>query len=240
VAVNTPHGVDSSRERVRRAAVTLFATRGFHGTGIRDLAQAAGLSSASLYHYMGTKEDLLAGIMRDALGRLVAAAREVTGNAGEPGQRLSRLVALHVLTHAVRPDETRVVDNEVRALSTRTRQPVIELRDAYERIWAEVIEQGVANQAFHTPHPTATRLALLEMCNGVARWYSPRGELTLDALAGHHARLALRVVGCPDPAPEEFPECHRVVSRFWDVGHICGRGGIPCPPSHTEGPSKSD
>ena len=53
----------------------LFATKGFHGTGIRDLAQEADLSSASLYHYMGTKEDLLAEIMHTALNRLLDAAQ---------------------------------------------------------------------------------------------------------------------------------------------------------------------
>ena len=43
----------------RETMVALFAAKGFHGTGIRELADAAGLSSATLYHYMGTKEDLL-------------------------------------------------------------------------------------------------------------------------------------------------------------------------------------
>ena len=56
----------TSGERVRRAALELFAERGFHGTGIRQLAERAGLSSASLYHYMGTKEDLLVELMRAA------------------------------------------------------------------------------------------------------------------------------------------------------------------------------
>ena len=49
-------------ERVRQAALELFAERGFHGTGIRQLAERAGVSSASLYHYLGTKEDLLVAL----------------------------------------------------------------------------------------------------------------------------------------------------------------------------------
>jgi AcrR family transcriptional regulator len=220
----------TSRERVRRAAVTLFATRGFHGTGIRDLARTAGLSSASLYHYMGTKEDLLAVIMRDALGRLLAAAREVTDGIDEPRRRLSRLVALHVLTHAERPDETRVVDNEVHVLSARTRQPVVELRDAYERIWAETIEHGVARGVFHTAHPAATRLALLEMCNGVARWYSADGALALDELADHYAQLAMRALGCPDQAPREFGECRRVAGVIWSSPPGDGGATLPTGP----------
>lgn len=50
--------------RVQRAAVTLFATKGFAATGIRELGAEAGINSATLYHYVGSKESLLASIIR--------------------------------------------------------------------------------------------------------------------------------------------------------------------------------
>ncbi|MEU6645215.1 TetR/AcrR family transcriptional regulator [Saccharomonospora sp. NPDC046836] len=185
----------TSRERVRRAAVKLFATKGFHGTGIRDLAQAAKLSSASLYHYMGTKEDLLAGIMRDSLGRLLADATAAVSDVADPCERMRRLVTLHVTTHARQPNETRVVDNHIDVLSGRARQEVIALRDAYEKLWSDTIEAGLHTGVFDTAQPAVTRIAVLEMCNAVARWYSPRGALSLPELATHHVELALRVLG---------------------------------------------
>ncbi|WAL66358.1 TetR/AcrR family transcriptional regulator [Amycolatopsis cynarae] len=206
----------SSEQRVRRAAVKLFADKGFHGTGIRDLAQAAELSSASLYHYMGTKEELLAGIMTDCLGRLLQGAREATEGVADPRRRLAVLVALHVLTHAGQPDETRVVDNEVHALSPAARKHVVRLRDEYERYWAETIEEGIARGAFHDREPAVTRLALLEMCSGVARWYSPRGPLGLDRLAEHYAGLALRMLGSGDhDCPGAVDRARQVVSTVW-------------------------
>ncbi|MFD1052583.1 TetR/AcrR family transcriptional regulator, partial [Kibdelosporangium lantanae] len=102
----------TTEDRVRRAAVELFATRGFHGTGIRDLAVAAGLSSATLYHYMGTKEDLLVEIMRTSLERLLTDAERVTADVHDPVEQLKRLVDMHVRAHAERPLETFVVDGE--------------------------------------------------------------------------------------------------------------------------------
>lgn len=193
----------ASRERVRRAAVKLFATRGFHGTGIRDLAQEAALSSASLYHYMGTKEDLLVGIMQDCLRTLVTDATAAIDGVADPRERLVRLVKLHVRAHATQPNETRIVDNEIHVLSPRMRRVVVGLRDDYERLWAQTVEDGVAAGVFHTSEPAVTRIALLEMCNGVARWYSPRGRLPLDRLGAHYAELALRAVGaCPLGSPE--------------------------------------
>lgn len=104
-------------DRIRRAALTLFAAKGFHGTGIRDLAEAAGLSSASLYHYMGTKEDLLLRIMRECMIRLLTAGHRVVAADPDPRSRLAGLVQVHVLSHALHPLETAVVDHELRALS---------------------------------------------------------------------------------------------------------------------------
>ncbi|RJQ87081.1 TetR/AcrR family transcriptional regulator [Amycolatopsis panacis] len=208
----------NSAERVRAAAVELFATKGFHGTGIRDLAQRAELSSATLYHYMGTKEDLLVEIMTTALQRLLDAAEQVTTDAGDPVARLRALVALHVLAHAVSPGETRVVDNEVDALSAAARGRVVALRDEYEQLWARIIEDGVGRGAFHTERPAVTRRALLEMCSGVARWYSPRGPLRLEELATHYAELALRALGNPAAVgPDEVRRCREVVARVWDI-----------------------
>lgn len=208
--------VVTTRERVRQAAVKLFAAKGFHGTGIRDLAQEAELSSASLYHYMGTKEDLLVAIMSESLQRLLDAAEETIAGLSDPASRLSTLVALHVLAHAIQPDDTRVVDNEVHALTAGARAEVVGLRDAYERLWADAIDDGVAAGIFHTGQPSVTRLALLEMCSGVARWYSPRGPLNLDQLATHYAELAMRALGCPSPPPD-LQNCREVVSRVWRV-----------------------
>lgn len=203
--------------RVRHAGITLFASRGFHGTGIRDLAGEAGMSSASLYHHMSSKETLLAEIMTTALRRLNAAARIVTGHVTDPADRLSRLIALHVLTHAMRPAETRVVDNEVAALTPATRESVVQLRDEYEDLFGDAITDGTESGAFATTEPTLARLALLEMCNGVARWYSPDGSMDLATLAVHHAHIGLRLVDGPRVTGEpDIALCQRVMRRVWD------------------------
>ena len=185
--------------RVRDAAVELFAERGFHGTGIRDLAERAGLSSATLYHYMGTKEDLLVSIMTESLGRLVEAGERLT--TADPLTRIIGLVELHVLTHAMRRLETRVVDDEMRSLSPDRRTAVVALRDRYESLWQDAIDAGVADGVFHVRAPRVARLALLEMCGGIARWYTPDGPIPLEDLALRYAEMALGVLGVAGPPP---------------------------------------
>ncbi len=192
VGASTP---STTADRVRAAALTLFAERGYHGTGIRQLADAAGLSSASLYHYMGTKEELLVAIMRTSLTRLVAAGEEICADPGLTArERLVALVELHVRTHARSPEETRVVDDEVRALSVSARAEIVELRDRYEHLWQATIDEGVRSGSFRLEMPALARRALLEMCSGVARWWVPSGPLSLDELADEYATMAVHLV----------------------------------------------
>ena len=212
MAVNTTH------TRVRKAAVRLFAAKGYHGVGIRELADAAKLSSASLYHYMGTKEDLLADIMADCLDRLLSAAQEATNDTDDPQEKLGRLAALHTIAHAAHAKETAVVDNELRALSPRIRRRVVEQRDAYEQIWSDVLAEGQKQGVFLPDENGVTRRALLQMCSGVAHWYSPRGPLTLHDIGVHYAALVLRTVGAsPAPAQPDMDRCRAIARSTWGI-----------------------
>ncbi|SNR57177.1 transcriptional regulator, TetR family [Haloechinothrix alba] len=207
--------VNTTGERIHRVAVELFASKGFHGVGIRELAQHAQLSSASLYHYMGTKEALLAEIMHDCLRRLVSAGREAVASVDDPAERLGRLVALHVLAHAERAQETAVVDNEVNSLSPALRRSVVAARDSYERLWADAIADGQHSGAFRADPDGVARRGLLEMCSGVARWYSSTGPMPLDELAREYALLALRALGATEPAAPDVDVCREIVLTTW-------------------------
>jgi AcrR family transcriptional regulator len=208
----------STERRVRQAAIELFAKRGFHGTGIRELAEAAGLSSATLYHYMGTKEDLLVAIMRTSLEHVLDAAHRVLDGVTSPVERVARLVALHVVEHAQQKLETRVVDVEVRALSEDSRKEIVELRDQYEALWQDAIDAGSRAGELTAVAPRIARLALIEMCNGVSNWYSPDGSMGLTDLAAHYVEMALGALGAARPAPEFSIESVRaIVADVWAV-----------------------
>ena len=83
----------ATRQRVRDAAVELFAERGYHGVGIRELAERAGLTSATLYHYMATKQDLLVELMTENLETLIESAQTAVAEAGsDPTAQLRAVV----------------------------------------------------------------------------------------------------------------------------------------------------
>jgi AcrR family transcriptional regulator len=221
----------STEERVRQAALGLFAKKGFQATGIRDIATEAGISVASLYHYMSTKDDLLLSIMEYGLKRLTLAGRWMVDNtSGGPVEQLAALTQLHVWTHGVRQQSTLVVDREIRSLSGDQLQYILSLRDGYEHLWRDVIRRGAAEGSMDVLNPKLSSFALLEMCTGVSHWYSATGELSLLHIAEVYADAALGLVratrdGAPVriaqlsvPNPEDVPES--VLDPVAGVGQV--------------------
>jgi TetR/AcrR family transcriptional regulator, cholesterol catabolism regulator len=184
---------------VRRVAVARFAQRGFAAVGIRELGREVGLNSATLYHYAPSKEELLAGVMRDCLGELLAAAERELRTSADPVVQLGRLVQVHVAMSATNPLTCRVTDQEVRALTGTNRDDVLALRDRYEKMWQRVLARGVRSGAFLVPDLRLARLALLDMCNGIANWYDPAGRRSQAVLQRHFTDLACRAVGAAIP-----------------------------------------
>ncbi len=198
-AVTTP----ATADRIRQSALRLFAKHGYGATGIREVARDAGLSLSTLYHYIDSKEDLLLNIIRASMTELRAAAQEALASAETPAERLAGLVRGHVTMHGRMQLDAIVSDTELRSLSESERKGAVKLRDRYEEQWQEVIDEGIATDDFYVTDPKLIRLALLQMCTGVAYWYSPSGDLPLSQIADSFADLALLMVRWVDPARTE-------------------------------------
>ncbi|MGO8960968.1 MAG: TetR/AcrR family transcriptional regulator [Streptosporangiaceae bacterium] len=188
-------GEPSTWQRIEQAALELFAAKGFEATGIRDLADRAGLSTSALYHYMGSKDELLVAFMVESMTELTRVAHAAVDGADDPAAQLAALVRAHVGFHTLDAQRSLVADDELRAVSDAAFTKVMQLRDGYERLWAETLERGARSGEFSFADARITRLALLEMCNGVARWYSDRGPKHPAQIADCFADLALAMVG---------------------------------------------
>jgi AcrR family transcriptional regulator len=198
---NSADDTSLSGSRVRRAAIALFAEKGFAGTSIREIASHAGLSIATLYHYMPTKQGLLYDLMLDSIQRLVQAARLVTEELSLPEEHIAGLTQLHVFSCALRRAQITVVDHELRSLTAQQRATIIGLRDEYEGVWAAAIAAGVSKKSFRVSDPTVLRIAILDLCSGPANWYNPGGRLKLEELATEYVRLVLGMLTGGDSDP---------------------------------------
>ncbi len=189
---------DETGVRVRSAAVDLFAKKGFTAVGIREIADAAGIKTATLYHYMTAKEDLLVDIMTSVIKPLTEAATAAVREYERPSEQLVCLMEMHVWVHGGRPRSTLVSDTELRSLSEVALKEISLIRDEYEDIWRNVVRAGRKSGEFTVEHDTVTTSGLLTLGTGVAHWYRLGGAISLAELCSMHSDLALALVRAQD------------------------------------------
>lgn len=196
----TEHGSDNTRLPVIiEAATRMFGERGFAATGIRDIAKSAGITPATLYHYMQNKDDLLFTLMMDCHAKLCAPVANIASEVADPTERLGHLVRNHVQFHCTSAALAKVADIEMRALSGDMRDQAIAARDAYEGVWLQTLIDGDARGDFNIDNPRRTAQALLGMCTSVYTWYSPDGPSTVRAIAEDYRLMAMRLCEAKQP-----------------------------------------
>jgi AcrR family transcriptional regulator len=183
----------TTQGRILSVAARLFADKGFSGVGIREIANEVGISTASLYHYMDTKEDLLFQLMRDRLDRTITAVDNSLRGLESAECQVVALMRVHVVTHSHYADA--VIDEELRSLSKKRRAEIVVLRDVIETRWSKALQLGLRSKpVFQVERPKFARLALIEMANGVKHWYSPEGPVGVEALSDQFADMALALL----------------------------------------------
>src|SRR5687767_8490126 len=123
---------DRQRDAILRAAAKLFRERGFADTGMRDIAAAADLSAANLYHYFDGKHDLLFYCQDRALDRMIAATVTARRESKSAVDRLQIVCTTHVQT-LLDDIEGATAHLQIDSLPPALRDRIVKKRDRYER-----------------------------------------------------------------------------------------------------------
>lgn len=186
---------ESTRARLIEAALRSFASKGFHGTGTRDIAEGAGLSQAAMYIHYPTKEDLLFRICIDGHNEIETLLADAVARAALPEERLNvwvyEFVAWHVRSHT----RARVINYEMRALSPEHAKEIAEIRRRIGYVLRGILGEGVESGVFRVADTNMTAAAILSLGIDVARWYREDGDWGPEEVAQRYRDLALRMVG---------------------------------------------
>jgi AcrR family transcriptional regulator len=181
--------------RILLAAATTFAERGFHATTTRDIAAQAGLSSAALYVYFKSKEEVLYQIAASALDFTIEVTATEASRPGTPGQRLQDLVRVLTIWHTYNSQVAHVVLYQTGALSPAHLADITAKQREVGLIVRRVIAEGTRSGDFDVQDPGAATVAVLSLCLDVARWYRPGYRLSPQQLGDFNAAAALRITG---------------------------------------------
>jgi AcrR family transcriptional regulator len=168
------------REQILAAAVQLFAEYGYHAAPLRDIARIAGIQAASIYHHYPNKQALLTEIMETHMQRLNNGLEHILREHTDPLQRLHEAIAHHIRLHTMYKSEFFIVDTELRSLEGESRPYILSLRDKYEALLQELLQDGMERGIFRPTDVKIASYALIAMCTEVATWFRPDGRLSVQ------------------------------------------------------------
>lgn len=169
-------------EELLETALQLFREKGFHATSMQDIAEGMGLRKASLYHYIGAKEDLLVSIYQRTIAEHGRHIDVIVHGPGTAGDRLHRAIASHLKSIVLHADMFAVYLSEDRSLPPAHKRSVREASRDYRRKFEEIIRQGIEAGEFKDVDAHMAALVILGACNWLPQWYSPSGKMSTEEI----------------------------------------------------------
>jgi AcrR family transcriptional regulator len=180
------------RQSIIDTSASVFAQRGYHATGIMELCAANGLGKGALYHYIGSKEELLAAIHDRVMDEVMIGADRVAQSGGSPPEQLALLgEELLDVIHRY-PDHVWVFLHEFPALTGERVEQFRGPRREYERRVEAILQAGVDSGEFRPLEPRLTALAWLGMHNYTYLWLKAGGPLSAHDVAKPFAEIFMR------------------------------------------------
>jgi AcrR family transcriptional regulator len=198
----------SAKWELRRQAIIdssahVFARRGYHATGIMELCAANDLGKGALYHYIGSKEELLAAIHDRVMDEVMLGADRVAEAGGSAPRQLAMLAdELLDVIHRY-PDHVWVFLHEFPALTGSRAEQFRRRRRSYERRVEAVLQAGVESGDFRDIDPWLAARAWLGMYNYTYLWLKPGGSMGARSVAKPFAEIFMHGIANPHAARAE-------------------------------------
>ncbi|WP_033239802.1 TetR/AcrR family transcriptional regulator [Streptomyces albidoflavus] len=199
---NTPGNPEGDGTPVPRrllaAATRLFADQGYDRTSVQEIVEAAGVTKGALYHYFGSKEDLLQEVYARLL-RLQQERLDMYAGSQEPvEERLHAAAADVVVTTIENLDDASIFFRSMHQLSPEKNKQVRAERRRYHERFRALVEEGQRAGVFTRDIPADLVVDYhFGSVHHLSTWYRPDGPLTPQQVATHLADLLLRALTHP-------------------------------------------
>ncbi|TVT52773.1 TetR/AcrR family transcriptional regulator [Amycolatopsis cynarae] len=183
---------DSVPRRLLSAATKLFAQRGFDRTSVQEIVSAAGVTKGAMYHYFGSKDDLLSEIYGRVL-RLQTEQLEKVAATEAPVRERLRQAATDVVTSTIENlDDTTIFLQSMHQLSPDKQNAVRSERRRYHERFRSLIEEGQREGQFRTDKPADIVVDFFfGSVHHLGSWYRSSGRLSARQVGEHYADLLL-------------------------------------------------
>ncbi len=183
---------ESARGRLLVKAAHLFKIKGYERTTVRDLANEVGIQSGSIFHHFKTKEEILKAVMEEAIRYNTERMKRALANSQTAKEKLLELIKCELTSITGFTGEAMtVLVYEWRSLSAESQAYILSLRDIYEQLWLDTLNQA-KEEGLIKGDTFILRRFLTGALSWTTTWFDERGGMTLDELAEQALLLALK------------------------------------------------
>ena len=181
------------REELLELAAAMFAERGLRATTVRDIADAAGILSGSLYHHFQSKEEMVDEVLRGFLDWLFKRYQHIIDTEPNPLARLKGLFMASFDAIEHRHAEVVIYQDEAKRLSAQPRFAYIEeLNRRQRKMWVDLLNQGIEQGYFDEHINVDLVYRFIRDTTWVSvRWYQPGGPLTAEQVGRQYLAIVL-------------------------------------------------
>lgn len=187
----------AKRDELVLLAARLFKEKGFKTTTLNDISKAAGLDRATLYYYIGSKEELLQEAVQDILNsNLEEGARVMRDSTLGPREKLQRLCEMLMISYEQNyPHMYVYIQEQMHEVqhdsSPWANQMQLQTR-RFEKMVLTLITQGIEEGIFRSDvSPRIAANGLFGMFNWTHRWFKPNGKQSGKEVADTFCKLFL-------------------------------------------------
>jgi len=189
-----PRDTEAKLEHILRHAASIFASRGFGASSIREISRSSGVSLSGLYYYFESKQKLLYLIQSNAFTSILHSLEARLEGVRDPRERLLLFIQNHLEYFMAHPAEMKVLSHEEDAIEEPFRKELLSIKRRYYTLARGIFDE--LNREGRAAHlsPRVAVLSLYGMMNWVYKWHRPKTDPGAAELAESMAGIFLHGV----------------------------------------------
>jgi AcrR family transcriptional regulator len=182
---------DDRKDAIVEAAAALFASHGFNGASVADIAQRGKISKSLVYHYYQSKEDILYDVMISHVRALDVAAREAIASDARPERKLRELAHRFMALYVGAAARHKVLLNDLDHLPKVRRAEIVAVQRGLIEIVRKLLVEIEPALKKKSGASFAAAMLFFGTINWTHTWFDPKGPVSAGALAQMAVDLTL-------------------------------------------------
>ncbi|WP_408925311.1 TetR/AcrR family transcriptional regulator [Corynebacterium sp. YSMAA1_1_F7] len=179
------------RVELLRAAARIMANKGFHGTSLEEVGEAAGISGPAVYRHFPGKEEILTELMTGISEHMLSEAQKIVDGLTDPRERLAVLIDFQVDFALSQPELIRLHNRELFRMGEAGRGCVRSVQGSYLKLFAEALAKMDSHYQGEAGRITAQLVVGMINSSEVIRGWASTALARRQMLAAARAAVGL-------------------------------------------------